>query len=355
MRSAADDPVFVRISRLGIVVSAVIALLGRSAAEPPSVTVTMIGDNEKYEIPIPKEQMGKFVNLGAESKRLLSVEWNPVRRDKPNEINVSGTIRIKRKDAAVPLSWQGVRVVMARTPGQSPDWRKGINYKTAVWANCVLREDGQFKVQMGCSSIQRSIEVKAKFQVALVVASIEDGKLVWETRQPILDQSLSSVTVEGQERLSRDLGMINAVGSPLGWEHDPISLIRAVNHLRSVGKKKSIEAMREFIEKANLSGPIHRIPESLDTSDQQNLRLLIPLLFPTDDTGKPPPAWVVGRSTSEYYITVVDDIPFHNVRFSGGAGDARFGCESLVDWAESHGSIRARSLRPGNNPLEAAN
>jgi hypothetical protein len=54
--------------------------------------------------------------------------------------------------------------------------------------------------------------------------------------------------------LSKTLQLINACPTPLGWNYDPIALVRAANHLRALGKDKAIASLREFLDVAHDTG-----------------------------------------------------------------------------------------------------
>jgi hypothetical protein len=113
--------------------------------------------------------------------------------------------------------------------------------------------------------------------------------LDWRNEAPILSQTVQMIEVPGPKPISRTLQLINACPTPIGWDFDPIALVRAANHLRSLGKEKSIEALREFLKLAYDTGYTRdRIdPENIDTSNQWCLATLVPVVF--DAVGVPLP------------------------------------------------------------------
>jgi hypothetical protein len=122
-------------------------------------------------------------------------------------------------------------------------------------------------------------------------------------------------------------------------EFDPIALVRATNHLRSLGKDKAIAALRDYTELAPVHAPGSRRadPRNIDTADQQCLQYLVPLVF--DDI----PQWV----------KVWQGIPFHTVVIWGSTGQV-FSTRPMVEEAAKGGMLRTKPLRPADNPLDAA-
>src|SRR5262249_32775622 len=126
-----------------------------------------------------------------------------------------------------------------------------------------------------------------------------------------------------------------------GWDFDPITLVRASNHLRSLGKDKAVAALREFIELAYDPGYTRdRIdPENIDTSNQWCLASLVPLVFNGVEQDKDIHLW--------------QGIPFHTVVIHATSGYPP-SPRPLVDAAAQNGKLIEKPLRPTNNPLEAA-
>ena len=323
-------------------------------AEPPAIIERRSGGYEQYVISIPRDQVGEFKSLDENALKRVTVEWNEVKLTPSRFVEISGTLRIQNANSKSPLTRQGVAVGIAEDPGKPIDWNQGYGNGHVQWSECIVGDDGKFSVALKNFAIHRPIGKKGSFQVAVVLGKIKDSYLIWNLRDPVLRQSISQLTIDGQEKLSPALKAINSVPSPIGWEYDPLAMIQAVNYLQPLGKAKAIAAMREFIQKSDPSGPITRIRECIDTSDRQNLDLLVPLLSPGDMQGNGLPEWVVAPK-GDYSITVVDGIPFHNRRITGigkGAGNWK---GQVVDWAEKDGKIRSSPLHPCDNPLEAAN
>lgn len=171
----------------------------------------------------------------------------------------------------------------------------------------------------------------------------------WPILVYALKQTISALKIQDSKPLSTTLQLINGTPSPIGWYYDPVAVIRAVNHLRAIGKEKTIAAMREYLTIAR--GPdfgAHRPPDpnNIETSNQWCLALLIPLVFESTNSAHPFPA-KIDR------VTLEDDIPFHNVYIKRTSSSPQR-TDSLVDWAEKYGKIISKQLRPSDHPLDAA-
>jgi len=153
--------------------------------------------------------------------------------------------------------------------------------------------------------------------------------------------------------------MINGCPSPDGPAFEPVYLVRAVNHLRAMGKDKAIAAMREYRRISN--GPLperHRIvPENLDTSNEYCLASLIPLLFPNLWDQSRPSGYDM-RHVADF-IRVESDLPFLTNRIgfrstAYGGGETPFSTRILVASADTTGILRERPLRPPDDPIRCA-
>lgn len=164
-----------------------------------------------------------------------------------------------------------------------------------------------------------------------------------------------SQRIRRQEREEQAIRLLAECPDPLGWEYNPVPLVRAVNHLQRMGKADAIKALRRFAaENPNVG---YRSPH-------QSLEFVVPLLFdrmePEDRFPDGPFPWdenikefeLVKREW-QIWMDVEGDIPFHTVHIggtSGMPGDQTY----LVEWADLHGRLRTTPLRPVDNPFEAA-
>jgi PDZ domain len=135
-------------------------------------------------------------------------------------------------------------------------------------------------------------------------------------------------------------------------EYDPSAVIRAVNHLQSLGERKSISAMREYLRVASYLNP-----------GREGMNLILRILFdiPADvgympplSMGKlepPPPANL--RDCPRYPLVLVQDIPFCLPYGWSLAGHLPEGTEHL-DYFEKHGHFRDKPLVPARDPVGVA-
>jgi hypothetical protein len=290
-------------------------------------------------------------NRGVEERKRLRVEW-----EKPrvvlgdalgNYLDVQGKLLLTSTDGkkTTNVDWyQPIRVLLGKTEKDRPDWSAYHDSDDSVWADDVVGLSGEFRVRFQLDQLSRPIGASKPFQIGLCLGTKVFTLFVWKNTVPILPQTVGAIEIPGSPALDETLRLINGVPSPIGWDYDPVALIRAVNHLHALGKDKSIKALREFVRLANVYGDSKRDAANIDTSDQQCLHLLIPLLFETIGKGRP--------HGTEFYISVEGDIPFHNVRFGGSSGP-RESTGYLVDWAEQNCRIRSKPLKPTNDPLSA--
>jgi hypothetical protein len=297
-------------------------------------------------------------NPDVEERKRLRVEWEKprvVRDGSSNYLDLQGSLFLTSTDGKTKtrVDWfQPIRVLLGKSEKDRPDWSAYHDPDDSVWADGVVGwsdksrklSSGEFRVQFPLDGLRRPIGAGKPFQIGLCLGTRALTLLIWKNTVPVLAQTVGTVEVPGSPALDKTLQLINGVPSPTGWDYDPVALIRAVNHLQAMGKDRSIKALREFLQLAKVYGPWERDSADIDTSDQQCLHLLIPLLFETVGKGR--------AGDTRFYISVEGDIPFHNVRFSGSSG-WRESTAYLVDWAEQNCQIRPRPLKPTDDPLSA--
>jgi hypothetical protein len=202
-------------------------------------------------------------------------------------------------------------------------------------------------VKIHLSEIESPVGETKPFLVGLCLGEKKGKKVSWSTTAPVLPQSVTMIDVSGPTPLSRTLQLINACPVPYDGidVYDPIALVRAVNHLRSLGKDKAIAELREFLKVTyypeDTGYTRYRIdPKNIDTSDHSSLSSLVPLLFD-------------GLEQNVEEIKLWQDIPFSILQIGGGS-EWEWGTEALVEDAAHHGKLRTKPLRPADNPLQAA-
>jgi hypothetical protein len=319
-----------------------------------------------------KELPAEDRNLDEQQQKRLRVTWDKPKRkiDKGGRrprLEICGTLSLLQKDGKTlkPVDWPlPVSVVLSRWPNKKLDWSRWHDRRDSLWSDILVGREliigsrstpdggfepiplpkkpaGVFTGTFPLSEIHSPIGGTKSFQVGLCLGEKKGKTVTWRNVVPILPQTVEMLEVSGPKPLSRTLQFINACPTPISWDFEPIALVRAANHLKSLGKDKAIASLREFLELAYDTGYTRdRIdPENIDTSNQWCLASLVPLVF--DNAGE------------KDDITVWQGIPFHTVVISGTSGWPS-STRPLVDAADQHGTLIEKPLRPANNPLEAA-
>jgi hypothetical protein len=303
-------------------------------------------------------------SLNEQEQKRLRVSWDKPKR-KVNEtgpasrpvLEISGKLSLLQEDQKTlkPIDWPlPIRVVVCPRPNEKPDWNRWHDRRNSIHSDILVGYElvfgseglpklpaGVFSAPFELSNFPSPVGATKPFQVALCLGEKNGNKLTWCNTAHILPQTVKVLEITGPKPLSRSLQLINACPTPIGWEFDPIPLVRAANHLRSLGKDKSIGALREFLELAYDTGYSRdRIdPENIDTSNQWCLASLLPLTFDGID--------------HKETIRVWKGIPFHTVVIHGTSGWPA-STRELVDRAAQKGKLIQKPLRPADDPLEAA-
>jgi hypothetical protein len=151
--------------------------------------------------------------------------------------------------------------------------------------------------------------------------------------------------MEREERIEKAVALLAKAPSQYSLVYDPIALVRAVNALQGLGKEDAIAALRRFAARYPSFGDPH--------SPHMSLTLVMPLLFERiDPEDEYPSLWITARADWQGFLSIYDDIPFRrgHVSLMGQEGDKI----DLIDWADTHGRLRATPLRPGDDPFQAA-
>jgi hypothetical protein len=305
-------------------------------------------------------------NVAVEEQSRLRVEWKPIRtveRDGETFLQVRGRLLLSRAagEAPKPVDWpQPVRVLFAREPGAELDWSEYLREDDTAFAETAIAwrwvptepapGPGEFLAEFPTHAVRRPLAKTGKFQLGLCLGSRVGNELRWTDRTPVLPQSMTTVVLAGPATMSESVRLIHACPSQIGWRHDPVALIRAANHLRSLGKKRAIFALRDYLRLARdrRHGRLERNADDIETADVSSLDLLVPLAFGATD-GPRADEW----RNRGHLISLAGDIPFHTIRFDGGSGGPPR-VAWLIDWAEADGQLRDKPLRPTDRPLDAA-
>jgi hypothetical protein len=314
---------------------------------------------ESDELPVEDRKFDK------EQLKRLRVTWEKPRRTVDEEgirrrpiLEITGKLSLLQADGKTlkPVDWPyPIQVVIARRPNEKLDWSRWHDETDSVSDNTLVGHEftrgpglfrrtvaGVFTTRLKLSEIHGPIGATKPYQVGLCFGEKKGKKLTWCNEAPILPQSVKMLDVAGPRPISRTLQFINACPAPLDGNFDPIALVRAANHLQSLGKDKAIAALREFLKLAYYDHAFRYCidPENIDTSNQYCLASLVPLVF----DGVP----------QRERIRVFEGIPFKTVGMVSIRGYGPGSTRPLVEAAAKHGKLRKKPLRPTDNPLEAA-
>jgi hypothetical protein len=307
--------------------------------------MTYFGLDESGDNLVPVDQPGKYQVLGLRGKLVIeSADGKSTR----------------------PVTWlQGVRVLLARSPDARPDWSRGHDNKNADWSDCLLEKDGTFLAEFDPEDIRRPVGGQCSFQIAVCPGFTSGKTITWKNDVPILPHTLGRIEAKGPARLSPTMQMINGVplfcGSGTSKAWNPVMLVSAVNHLHFLGKEKAIAELREFLKIAGRSR-VERDAADIDTSDRQVVILIVRLLFEPQDPEELLPKVRMGSPTPEeedeslwplFPLALQKNVPFLVIKGAGAIAGAPHNPRSDLDWAEEHGKLRMRPLRPADNPINA--
>ena len=264
-----------------------------------------------------------------------------------------------------PIDWaQYVRVVVSRLPERKHDWSRRQKDGDAVWDDSVTTGKGEFMVRISPGEVCRRVGKDARFQVALAIDQ-DTGDGLEESDVPVLPQSVAMLKIPGPPAISKTMQIINGAPSYDQNDFNPAKLVRAVNYLMPMGKKKAIRELRTFLEIArDTVNETVRRDEDIDTSDRTCVFLIVHLLFESADPKEqlpdirtvpfiPIPNEKDKKHWPLHPLGLQDDVPFFLVD-GGGSNGMPDQPERHVDWAEKYGRIRTKLLRPIDNPMTAA-
>lgn len=322
-------------------------------------------ERERLRVLWGKASLGVY-DIDVKRER-FDLHWRDTEALLPHrQLAIKGKLVLASEDgkSSAPVDWtQGVRVVLSRKPKARPDWSKRHDAEDAAWSDCYVAKDGSFLARFDLGEIARPVGGAGEFQVALSLAVKSGRSVTWKNTDPVLSQSVATITIAGPQPLSPTMEAINGAPSVCAHNFNPVMLIRAVNHLHALGKDKALAELREFLKIARDSHNAERDAKNIDTSDHQCVFLIVRLLFEPAEPGESLPRMMIGAmipSPEEqdqalwplFPLVVKDDIPFMLIEGVNLAGHAE-PPHRHVAWAEKHGKLRARPLRPGDDPLAA--
>lgn len=305
---------------------------------------------------------------GEEALSRLKVEWRePVVTTRFGNVQIRGRLMVVEKNGKeTPVDWfQGLRVLVATTPGATPDWVKGHTKEATLIEDTIALPSGRFAATFHLKDIKRAIGSHERFQVGLSLGKSRGRQVTWQASQGALAGSVSTIAIAGAPRLSPELQMINAASF---WPRNPkggMALVRAVNGLHALGKEKAVTALREYVQLSgeNWNGEDDLDPANIETGDHECVFWIIRVLFEPARAGTRIPEPMLGAAQPSpnkederlwplFPVELVDDVPFMLAQgWNLGGRPEHPGAH--ITWAERYGVLRAQPLRPGD-PLAAA-
>jgi hypothetical protein len=307
---------------------------------------------------------GSFVQKGDQYWRT----WKDDKSLRPDrELSIRGRLLIESPDHTTrrSMDWvQGVRVIVSRLPDKSPDWSRRLEMHDAIWSDSVIWTKGEFLAELRPGEIQRAVGKEVPFQVALSLGEKQGTAITWRNKDAVLPQSVTMLKIPGPPPIDQAMQIINGAPSYDQRHFNPAKLVRAVNYLLPMGKDKAIRELREFLKVARMWPETKRVDDNIDTSDKTSVFLIVHLLFESAEPGQPlPEIQTVPFSPQpdeksradwpQFPVFLQDDFPFF-LPCGGSMGGLPDQPERHVDWAEKHGRLRAKPLRPLDNPIIAA-
>lgn len=289
----------------------------------------------------------------------IRVEWLPLSRDRlGNFCIIGGQMRCTEQGRDRPVDWfQGITVYLSKRPDYSPDWSVKIDQSEVQSATVKVTPLGTFEAVIDLDGTRSLRHTAEDFQVAVALATHPESDphhVRWISRTPAVPSSVRKLTLPGADKLPDELELLNDARNWPDPKSSGVSLIRAVNGLRLLGKERALKTLELYLE----------LQQGRDHYRQPDfLFWVIRLLFEPIALGEQIPVphvpfminyeTAVSASWPLISIEVVDDIPFR----MNGAGFWSGPIEhpvSHIKWARDHGVIRDRPLKPATHPLAAA-
>jgi hypothetical protein len=324
------------------------------------------------ERPAPPRQIH---TLSPQEEKRVRVEWGKIEVWKGSDAGlvIHGKLFIESVDgkSRQPLGFApGVGVVLGRTSKDRPNWSKNYDEKDSVWSYRSTEADGSFDANIWLYDLIRTVGKTNSFQIGITLGKTDWFRSVrFSNASQVLPQTIGTIAIAGPQPINRTMQFINGAPRVRFYGYDPVRLVQAVNHLQSLGKTKAIQAMRDYLK---LVGSRHNRrcdpdPANLDDGHQDTLYVIIPLLFEQankTDAEAAKELWYAmlakpwsneEKSWPQYPFAMQDDIPFLiGNETTGWEGGGPPYPDKLIDWAEKHGKLRAKRIRPADNPLLAA-
>ena len=288
----------------------------------------------------------------------ITVEWRQPELDALGNICIIRGQLTRSSDeekTPKPVDWfQGLTLYMANASDAKPDWSTGMNEKDTLSGTAIVDSVGMFVFRIDLRKSPKDRTQAQPFQFGLALAQHtgdnESQHVVWNSKTPVIPNSVKALHIPAAPKLSHELDLINRAS---GWPFsnpNGVVLIRVVNALQRLGKEKTLTILEEYVE----------LTDTANYREEQEIvfwiiRTLFEPIRAEDQIPVPKIAVYFAESENGAMdpITIVDDIPFMLGRQIGLGGVPEHPL-AHVKWARLHGDVRKQPLKPSANPLEAA-
>ena len=209
-------------------------------------------------------------------------------------LNVAG-------DAEEPITFRvPIRVAIAREPSQAIDWSAGSARDDTCTRIVFSTATGSFHAHIEPWEIARQPGATRSFQVGVGVLDLEPAEDIRWGPIPARDTALLSIP--GPEPVRETESLIGGVAGPNPDTFEPVALVRAVNHLRALGKERAIVELDRYL----LSATEYRAlpwrrpdPANSDTFDANAVYLIVNRLFTPNESSISNPGVLVSTFAAE--------------------------------------------------------
>src|SRR5438876_2703018 len=141
---------------------------------------------------------GKTHNPDEKEQKRIYVEWGEVTEGPDALLHIKGKLLVESPDGKTrkPVDWaQGVRVVLARSSKNRPDWSKRHDEKDSVWSDCIAIEKGAFEGDISLDRMQRTVGKTESYQVAVTLGKRGFNIISFTNTVPVLSQTMGTIRI----------------------------------------------------------------------------------------------------------------------------------------------------------------
>ena len=169
---------------------------------------------------------------------------------------------------------------MQHAPVKNTDWATLIDQGKTEYEGVILKNDGSFEIEFDLRETSRDPNEEQEFELAFVFAKHSpkgrDGtsqSIAWDPNPIAKTDIVGSLKIPASPKLSLELQLINEACRWPFYDPDSTKLIRAVNALQPLGKKKTLQILAEYVS----------LTDDLYADDHEIVFWIIQLLFEPSD------------------------------------------------------------------------